>query len=477
MGVKPLYDILSVSDLRPSRFRPTMEDFVLKIKRKFSKQSNISWPTYILVVSFGLSSWVAVNGIWVELPLLVQHAPEVWKLPSILVVVIQIANIGPILHTIFNVVFPGKLRDATVIYSILVVGIVACALLGFLWDRTGYVSGNEHSVALIVLLFFVAIVDCTSSVTFLPFMAAFREEYMSALFVGYGFSGLLPSLLALGQGIKRRSCSGNNNMSNTSSGAAASSGSDVNFSVHGFFFGIMAMMIVSLLAFVSLNTLPFVQREHVDSLREENGIPREAMPLDHSQEFEMGSLHENNANENDTEATNCQQVDHRVRLLFLLFVLMWINALGNGIIPAIQPYACIPYGYRIYHYTLTLSSIASPLASFLFNWLPTKSLLFVGLSTVVYTSLVGYVLCAAALNSTPPLLEDDIGASIMIVINVISVALVTYTKVTISTWMQRKGERHLRWAGIAMQAGSLFGALVIFFPVNVLDWFTQNLPC
>ena len=59
----------------------------------------------------------------------------------------------------------------------------------------------------------------------------------------------------------------------------------------------------------------------------------------------------------------------------------------------------------------------------------------------------------------------------------ISVALVTYTKVAISTWLQDKGEKHLRWAGIAMQAGSFIGALVIFFPVNVSNSFAQPSPC
>lgn len=392
---------------------------MLKIKRKFTQQSNISWSTYTVVVLFGLGSWVAVNGIWVELPLLIREAPEYLKLPSIFAVVIQVANIAPLLHTIFNGLFPGKLRDEVVIYVVLTVGVIACALLGFMWDKTGYIGGNEHSVALIVLLFFVAMVDCTSSVTFLPFMAAFQVEYMSALFVGFGLSGLVPSLFALVQGINE--CQGNSTSSNNTSNDtsnntwASSSGSDVNFSVNGFFFGIMAMMVVSLAAFVSLNTLPFVRRGRVDFLpAEENGIPREAMALDRSQEFEMGNVDENNTAEDDAETTNCRHVDHRLRLAYLLLVQMWINALSNGVVPAIQSYACVPYGYKIYHLTLTLSNIASPFASFLFNWLPTKSLLFMGLSTVVYSSLVGYVVCAAALSTAPPLLENNVGATVMV---------------------------------------------------------------
>ena len=57
--------------------------------------------------------------------------------------------------------------------------------------------------------------------------------------------------------------------------------------------------------------------------------------------------------------------------------------------------------------------------------------------------------------------------------NVLSVAIVTYTKVSISTWMQKQGERHLRWAGIALQSGSFLGAMIIFIFVNVLESFSQ----
>lgn len=454
----------------------------MKIKRKFCRRSDISWPTYILVVLFGLGSWVAVNGVWVELPLLVQHAPEFWKLPSIIAVVIQIANIGPILHTVINGIFPGKFRDVSVIYGILVVGIIACALLGFVWKKTGYIAGNERSIALIALIFFVSTVDCTSSVTFLPFMAAFPKDYMSALFVGGGLSALLPSLLAIAQGINTDggTCWQNNTLNSSSS--SNSWESDLNFGVNGFFFGLMFMMMVSLLAFFGINSLSFVKRERLlNSQPQGNGIPREAMALDRSQEFEMSNLDESrpNADENDdnSEMGDCRHIDHRFHVAFLLSVQMWIHALSNGVVPSIQSFACIPYGYKIYHLTLTLSNIANPLASLLFYWLPTKSILFVGLSTLVYTSLVGYILCAATLSTTPPLAEDNIGASIIITVSVISVALVTYTKVVISTWMQEKGERHLRLAGIALQTGSFFGALIIFFPVNVLNSFIQPSQC
>lgn len=44
----------------------------------------------LLAMMFGVGAWVAINGMWVELPLLVLHLPEGWNLPSYLSVIIQV---------------------------------------------------------------------------------------------------------------------------------------------------------------------------------------------------------------------------------------------------------------------------------------------------------------------------------------------------------------------------------------------------
>ena len=54
--------------------------------------------------------------------------------------------------------------------------------------------------------FFLALVDCTSSVTFLPFMSRLPTYYLTTFFVGEGLSGLLPALVALAQGSGLTTC-------------------------------------------------------------------------------------------------------------------------------------------------------------------------------------------------------------------------------------------------------------------------------
>ena len=55
-----------------------------------------------LAVVFGMASWVSVNGLWVELPVLVSVLPESWALASYLSVIVQIANLGPISYALLR---------------------------------------------------------------------------------------------------------------------------------------------------------------------------------------------------------------------------------------------------------------------------------------------------------------------------------------------------------------------------------------
>jgi len=62
----------------------------------------VNGPVYIAVMLFVMSTWIAVVGIWVEMPLLVSGLPEAWDLPSYLSIIIQCANIGPATYAIWD---------------------------------------------------------------------------------------------------------------------------------------------------------------------------------------------------------------------------------------------------------------------------------------------------------------------------------------------------------------------------------------
>ena len=122
---------------------------------------------YVLVIVFAMASWIDINGVWVELPLLVPMLPEGWGLPSYMAgedicfpyilklqvvvtpffiprnfhvpVLIQLANIGPLLVTLYNYFSPRNQAsghcDVPISYLIIAVGIVSCLLMALFWDQ------------------------------------------------------------------------------------------------------------------------------------------------------------------------------------------------------------------------------------------------------------------------------------------------------------------------------------------------------
>ena len=59
-------------------------------------RTNRKFYVDLLAILFGISSWISINGLWVELPLLVEKLPESWSLASYLSIIVQIANLGPL---------------------------------------------------------------------------------------------------------------------------------------------------------------------------------------------------------------------------------------------------------------------------------------------------------------------------------------------------------------------------------------------
>lgn len=455
--------------------------------KAFCQTNDISWPTYVLICIFGMGSWIAVNGLWVELPVLVRYVPEQWNLPSYLTVIFQLANIGPVIYALGNHFAPKKVQEKCAIFFVVTVGAVACALLAFFWDETSYIGGGKHSIVLFILSFCVAIVDCTSSVVFLTFMSIFPSFYMSALFVGETSSGLLPAFVALGQGInsKKVNCSANATEA-SSSNQTTKDNSGLRFSPEDFFFFLFAMMVACGLAFFALNYLPLARRQHVrvrhssTTVEESDSVTR---PLwDESSRSVIYSSSTRTSTHEDFYMKDTSSCRHRFswcepHILYLLCIQGWINCLSNGVLPSIATYASEPYGDKTYHLVATLSNIASALTCFVALWLPCLSTKVVFILSSIFTILSSYVVALASMSPTPPLHGTALGSFIIIAVSVVSSILLSYVKLMISMIMRDHGKQALFWCGISIQTGSCIGALVMFPLVNILKLFHQPNSC
>lgn len=241
---------------------------------------HISPFIFILICIFSMAAWIDMYGLWVEMPVLVQVLPEAWKLPSYLTIIMKAGNIAPIVYVIINKCCPGNTRRREIIlaYIIIIMGAICCLLLAFLWKRTAKVGDVEHSVAFFVLASVLSVVDCTSAIVFLPFMANFRPIYMTAYCIGEGLSGLLPGLVGLIQGAgsdpECRNVSTRANESYHHSTYNASDGSTLyfsmkivykepRFSAEFYFLFLFFMLLFSGAAFTMLIIMPLSAKHQV----------------------------------------------------------------------------------------------------------------------------------------------------------------------------------------------------------------------
>lgn len=308
--------------------------------------TDISWRTYSLIACFALSSWITVNGIWSELPVIVLYAPEKWQIASYTVVIIQLGFAGPLLFSLANQLCPRIFTEKLTIYLLFLIGILSCLFLAIWFKKTTKVDGKPHSVALMVLVFTLALVDCTSSVVFLTFMAMYDPRYITALYIGESFCGLLPGLAAIIQGSPVVVCNSTNHTGANENSTSQPSDAGLLFSASTYFIILLAMMLFSGFAFLALNFLPFAVNEqcvevitnHVAQQCNGQTDRKELINDEREPEVKFGSP--------------C--LSSR-RLVILFFTQAVVSSFTFGILPSLSPYAFESYGMASYHLGMDFS--------------------------------------------------------------------------------------------------------------------------
>ncbi|NWS48451.1 S52A3 protein, partial [Probosciger aterrimus] len=438
--------------------------------------------THFLTCTFGMGSWVAINGLWVELPLLVTVLPEQWHLPSYITIIIQMANVGPLFITLMHRFRPGLLKEEAVIYVVVSVGVLACLLLAFLWNYTSSIAGAPHSTAFLLLTFFLALVDCTSSVTFLPFMMQLQPQFLNTFFIGEGLSGLIPALIALAQGSGISTCANITHLVNVTIGnetveniSQMTQYLPANFSTLVFFLLMTVMMLACLLAFFFLDRQPKVWELSQQQLFPSNIV---LSSIDQTPSEEGGSrLSGGCPCPKDAKGLRNilpEQVFYPLaKLTFIYLLIAWVSALTNGVLPSVQSYSCLPYGNTAYHLATTLSSMANPLACVVAMLLPGRSLALLGALTMLGTGFGAYNMAMAVMSPCPLLHQSQWGDVTIVLSWVLFTGTLSYVKAMAGVILRKCSRSELVWYGAMEQLGSLLGALLMFPLVNIYKLFTS----
>nr|XP_037870566.1 solute carrier family 52, riboflavin transporter, member 3-B isoform X2 [Bombyx mori] len=398
----------------------------------------------VLLICWGIGTWLGVNGLYVQLPLLVERLPEGWALPSSLVLAVQLANIGPILYGLL-----GRLRphasDSPYIYGLLIVGTLSLIINAFVYDMTTVIGGADRSLPFLALVFGAALVGCTSSVLFYPYLRHFRDIYLATYLVGEGLSGFLPSILSLIQGVGGEpEC-----LPSEDSTQLVPHYPPPLFSTTVFLVILGAMSAMSLISFFIINNYRVFDSEKVTQTVETK-------------------------DENIVEERESLVAPKWVGVLVFMVLL---NAVNNGLMPSIQSYSCMPYGTRAYHLAVTLGAMANPVACLAGVWLrPVGARVLAGMLLAALVPFV-YMTVTALMSPAPPLQYDVIGEVLIVFSWVVVSGVVSYARMWVYGWVRRGGARGMRVCGAVTQLGSASGSAVMYFVVNFTKLFVQPDVC
>ncbi|XP_014615774.1 PREDICTED: solute carrier family 52, riboflavin transporter, member 3-A-like [Polistes canadensis] len=431
---------------------------------------------HLLVVLFGISAWIGVNGIFVQLPILINCSPEGSALPTYIVIAIQMANVGPIIYMFFQQM-QFKVNEFFCILGVLIVGNISMALLVFFYNKTVVLYNSEYSLALFILTFFTALVGCFSSVLFMPYLRNFDKTYMISYFIGEGLSGVLPSSVALIQNI-----GGNTEYFTNSNITSIEIVSNLNFTPLYYFLFIFIVLLLSLIAFVILQYSSFVQDIKENS--KENESSRDKIQATrYNVKNKPISIVDKLCLENELtvehhderKEARCLNIHYKMSLYKKAYLLILMSSLcffGNGFLPSIQSYSCLPYGYITYQLSITLVQFANPIACIItFFIIPANINIIHSLSAITFIFCI-YVTYVALMSPFVPLQESKIGIIIILISWTILIGIISYTKlVIISIFRQIQKVNILFYVGIIMQAGSASGAIISFTLINFTDFF------
>ena len=211
---------------------------------------------FALIAIMNLSAWIDLQGLFVEIPLIVPFTPERWTLPSIAALCMCASNIVPVVVFVVRSRQGKRFSEIPYIYAIISVGIIACCVLAMFWQKTVFLFGRERSVWLLGCIFVLSMLDCTSSLVFFDYMKRFRTEYLRATFLGEALTAAIPTILILAQGVGGETIC----VRGINGTIAQPNYTQPRFSVRIFMFAIAGIILASLIAFILLRWTNIIEK-------------------------------------------------------------------------------------------------------------------------------------------------------------------------------------------------------------------------
>ena len=442
----------------------------------------------------GLSSWLTITSLFNELSLMVTALPEKYQLFSYLALIIQLANVVPLIYT---VCIPRAYKTRIFIeyagYIVILFSFVSMVLMAFCYSDTMLIFHQQHSVMLFIATFCASICDCMTSLIYWPWISSYPSQFISYLSAGEVSSGILASILIWSQQLNKDFVS-----------------DATRFSVKTYLLLIASLLPLSLVAFCILNKL--LKNGYFET--QEDWIAVKSDSDSQNLQNRDHRINQTDQHIDDSSCCYCFGTDF-LRLFacckrdnsspFLLKggggreykSIKWvcliglISAVQNGVIPSIASYALIQFNESVYVYAMTLSNLLRPLMAISTAYYPNllinaKS---ITISCIGWILCVGYILCSAVrVNAVSQ--NNLFHRVLVVVIFVLCQTLITLSKTCIimmvkkefmlqsrslieinidlkTVWDRQLGGVMER-IGLGIQIGSFVGATTLFILINLI---------
>lgn len=382
-----------------------------------------TWLPHVLCAIVGISAWIEVNALFSELGIM-KNLPEGRALPSIVVMLVQIGNIFPLLFSLI----PRKPELRWSMMLVLSLGIASLVFLSILWEKTYHIFGEERSLMLYIGGFMAAGADCLSNIVFWPYVGQFPRSYITAMGTGESLSSAVSAVVAASQ-------------------------KAAGFSPSWFFLIILMIVILSSTAFLYLET------KYAKNLADQARMT--AVELSSPLPIEEG----------DTDMSRLEVPSWRSDI-WVFAIIAGIAFVQNGLNPSLLPYACKGYS-NAYWISQNALFVASPVMSISASFIKPRKSIF----PAVFCWVISSVFIITAAGSAAPLFADQtVGKIVTVTVSIISGASLAYSKVSAMLLLRSKrapkGDRKfmqslMTKAGIAMQVGSVCGAVSMFLLIQV----------
>uniref|UniRef100_A0A0K0DTC0 Riboflavin transporter n=1 Tax=Strongyloides stercoralis TaxID=6248 RepID=A0A0K0DTC0_STRER len=408
--------------------------------------------SYICVIIFGLGTWLSINSLYTQLPLLVDTLPESWSFATYMVSVLQGICLLSVVYAYFASK-SSKLKQGNIPVTIILIFLNAGALLmaAFVYKDTVIIGGEEHSLFLLVAIALMSIPCTLSDVIYLPFISRFRNNNLViAFFLGMGLSAFVPSIATFIQGtvttknITETVTLPDGNLKNITKIITE----EPLFGVQQFLIGISIISLFPLLAFIVLLKV-------------------------HQKEEEL----KNKSPDWPHPGITSRYVDNSLsRGMFLSYLILVsiIGALQNSIVPCIIPYSTSRFGANIYHISNTLFVMINPFFCFLPFIIKIRKFIY-HMAIFLITILSFIIIFIYAYIPRLQKSDDWFSYTTLYIATGVLSGFLSWQRAGIGETLRKASEKSgLFWCGTFIQIGSCIGAITMIILTNVFHIFENK---